>query len=647
MSNTAVTPTRLDDFPASGAVVWRALLWKEIRQIKPLVWMLVGLSALIFVIIAATRRELNITLQAVGTIIPLVMPALFAAGCGAILVGQEKESRTLTWLSSLPLPPKYIVTTKLVVAVGGLLIMWCASILLGSLVGLAETTASTTAFATLQSIHPATWFVHSIYVLLCGFYTSWRSRAAFPALLGMIPLAAVPFTLAQLWFAVSGDPYRYVDSLERSRVIAVLTLIALPVIGWLTFRMGQLRLRPVAPEKVRRDADSEALDAWRPPDRLVPTEQPFRHFTSAFLWQAIHGARLTVVALGVTVIIGAVVLWSIAHVPAIGRWGDTAMGFIGLSLLAVSWMGVSAFTGDGASSRLKFLADRGVRPTQAWLGRHLVASCVISCALLLYVALQLGPRGDTNIRVPEPSFLLVTLCVVTVYGTSQWVSQVLPMLAASALVAPVLSAMTLAWLSAARGQYGVSLGWLVMCGTIPWFATWLGMPSHMDGRRRWKFWSGSLLAATALIALPFVPVAIQIRQFPRMASSQVRNLAPEARRLSRDADDRAVSIMFEPLDSQALNDWMNPELDGAEAAKRMKRRLSLDPSGIVDLPAPPNAPLRADVNAASIAIDLATLSHLDWQVTRDADTMSRVVDWVELISEMASRLRRSIRWLDQ
>ena len=70
----------------------RGLYWKDARQLFPLVLMLVGMSVFLVVI----WSTLDITSQfgsIIGDYIPLTIPALYAAGVGAILVGQEKETR--------------------------------------------------------------------------------------------------------------------------------------------------------------------------------------------------------------------------------------------------------------------------------------------------------------------------------------------------------------------------------------------------------------------------------------------------------------------------------------------------------------------------------------------------------------------------
>ena len=63
----------------------------------------------------------------VGTYIPFLLPALFAIGAAAVLVGQEKEQKTLWWLASMPTSPSRVFWIKLATSVVGLVIVWGVS----------------------------------------------------------------------------------------------------------------------------------------------------------------------------------------------------------------------------------------------------------------------------------------------------------------------------------------------------------------------------------------------------------------------------------------------------------------------------------------------------------------------------------------
>jgi hypothetical protein len=102
--------------------MWKGLIWKETRQLLPLLLILVGVCVVLIVCWSEffSVRRIGNQVQ----YIPLILPALFAVGAAAVLVGQEKEQRTLGWLASLPIPPSRLIVVKFAAAIGGLTLMW-------------------------------------------------------------------------------------------------------------------------------------------------------------------------------------------------------------------------------------------------------------------------------------------------------------------------------------------------------------------------------------------------------------------------------------------------------------------------------------------------------------------------------------------
>lgn len=96
------------------------LLWKEGRQLVPLMVASLCLSLPVAVIILLFPESWGFADEAY--MVPMGIPAIFAVGAGAVLIGQEKEKRTIEWLSSMPIAAAELVKTKLFVAVMGLLL---------------------------------------------------------------------------------------------------------------------------------------------------------------------------------------------------------------------------------------------------------------------------------------------------------------------------------------------------------------------------------------------------------------------------------------------------------------------------------------------------------------------------------------------
>lgn len=634
--------------------LWQGLLWKEAKQVIPLIGMLLGVSALLFIVWAATSRQLNVTLQATGDIVPLIMPALFAAGAGAILISHEKETRSLNWLASLPIPIRPIVMTKFVVAFAGLMLMWLGCWLLGILAGLDGGNGGP--LTELKQIHPAFWFLHSIYVLLCGFYTAWRNKNAFPALVWIIPLALLPFLVVEIWHAM---PFvgssQYADVTQKTWVMGIVTALAIPIAGWSAYRAGRRELQADEPERLLGRDGLHSADAWRPPETSAPSELPFRNSLTSLVWQTIHSSRWMSIGLSVPLLAGALA-WLVLtnHLGQISSWLMVAIQVsIGLSLLAVSWLGVAVFTGDGSSGRLKFLADRGVSPHRAWVGRHwfgVSLLCGISLLILMVQAIlgtPLSPDAYDRPAVPEVSLLTILAVFAVVYGVSQWTSQLVPMLAASAFLAPVLSLVALAMLINAGVGNGVRLGWLLLIAVLPFAATWWTMHDFMDGRRGVKYWAVMVGGAVLFMFTPSVPSTIAKARFPSMPEDRVAELLPEARELA--SRTRFNAIPMRQGDLELRDELWSPtgEIDGELAVDRFQQRNFMSADTWMVIGDQDENPLRADWWNVQNGFDAASLAKIRWKQDPDDTKKEQLAAFVDRLTMIAKRLRLSIRWYDQ
>ncbi|MBM3966594.1 MAG: hypothetical protein FJ308_16245 [Planctomycetes bacterium] len=115
----------------SRPTIEKALVWKELRQIAPLFWAVLGLGGglnlLMITLFFFTSPADS------GPISPysfIVMPIIFATGIGVLLVGMEKENRTLQWLQGMPVSSAQIAKTKFMVAVVSLIGTWALSLLM-------------------------------------------------------------------------------------------------------------------------------------------------------------------------------------------------------------------------------------------------------------------------------------------------------------------------------------------------------------------------------------------------------------------------------------------------------------------------------------------------------------------------------------
>ena len=187
------------------------------------------------------------------------MPSLFAVGVGVLLVGQEKERRTLDWLRSLPIAAGDVVAVKLATGFVALIAVWCLNLLLLAIFVLPTgrwPVASPADSWLIDAGWEYLWPLQSVFLLLAGFATAWIFRSSLVALLALIPLALLPGVVT------SGLNYLYQWLADSSSILSdpapwmtavALIVLSLPllVVGW---RRG---MKSLAPEQV-----SERRFAW-------------------------------------------------------------------------------------------------------------------------------------------------------------------------------------------------------------------------------------------------------------------------------------------------------------------------------------------------------------------------------------------------
>ena len=626
------------------------LIWKETRQVIPLVLMLVGVAVFLVVVWALADSPTN-SLGDVGHFLPLALPALYAAGAGAILIGQEKESRTLLWFTSLPIPPSRIFLVKLCVAFAGLMVMWLCCLLLAmaaDMMGLSRGVVQGPS-AEESMAGSLYWFVQSVFVLCCGFYTGWKFKQTFTSLVAIVPFAVVPYVVAQ-FIAPMVLEQRYQTSAYESWILNLATLVGIAVVGWLAYRAAMHELSPSEPEIVSASPPT-SLHAWRPAASVPAPTSPFRFSLSSLVWQSIHhnGWFLTTVAL-------AVILGS-ACMGLAGDWeaakSDIPLIPFGIitGVLAVSWLGVFAFNGDGSALRMRFLAERGVSPTLAWMGRHAIGISIMSLGVLIYFACSYRTMSWTSAyRQPKPgipSTLMVACVFWTVYSVSQWTSQWIRTIAASAVLAPVFSSLVAYWFVTTSIEQDAPFWLLLVCSAIPMLATWMMMRHYMDSNRTWPIWTTSIMTAGLLAILPTLPFAIEVAKFPGIT------LATRAR-LFADAND--IPALVVPAQSM---------MRGASVIDPLRNDTGLSVESVVKLldaqdhspkvffaagnfDAKQHVPLHSDQ-----FILLDSRANADFAKVRliDSPDDERLIqefgEWIDAQVHIAARLRLSNRWLDQ
>ena len=355
------------------SLVLRRLCWKEYRQLMPLVVMLAVVALILQSFILINGRGLH------NTWLPLYfffgLPGLFAAGVGALLVGQEKESKTLYWMASLPVQKQDIIRVKFLAGLVGLVTIWGISFLLLLLSGGLSTDYGRVSLAEIDLVRGA---LYTLFLLVLGFATAWCFRSTFVGLLVLVAIA-VAYSFGT----------HFVGADNSVLILIATTLVSLGV-GWVGANRS---LSPTPPAKVLSLRSQEAAYFQ---STIVARREVVSPW-SALVWQftaqnramllGITAMILTAMVFGGTAIVGVSVNGSKASrlsQPSFD-YANLAIPCAFLGFVAISWLGVVVFQGDNLHQRIRFLADRGVAPKRVWMSRQVVPIGMLSLFTVLLV----------------------------------------------------------------------------------------------------------------------------------------------------------------------------------------------------------------------------------------------------------------------
>lgn len=602
----------------SDNLLLRGLWWKEMRQLLPLVGLLLLIGVILQVL--AVTLPVDTPQDWRYALILLGMPGLFAAGAGALLVGHEKEMRTLDWLRSLPLAPQAVIRTKFAVGLLGLLLIWLFSGLLcwvGG--GWSDIMRNSDPGGLVQ------WPLHTVFLLLVGFATAWRLSSSMIALLLVVPLACLPSLLATVTQGIIRWPshMRAVAWQETSPwIIAVYQLLLAAAFGWYAWRAG---LRTLRPQAAPTAGSSSALPTAGSRSALdYRREGP----ATALLWQFWAQNWGTIVAL-----LGVQAVALLFPVPwqVLGGW------------LVISWLGVLVFQGDTLQRRVVFLADRGASPHRVWWTRQAIPLVALGLVLLGLWANGLmlphsDPRSGTRM-LDESSLLLIAAVALLGYLATQWLGQLLPSPTVAVIAAPMVSLAVVGYVVYCAQELEAN-GWtLGVALLIPAWATWGGSRAWMDRCFAVRVWGWHASLAVLFALLPLSSFLIFWATFP--------SLSPELRQqlqsLAAQAPPASATAMYELKFSL-------PDRSGQPLPPEQQLRELL-----TDELSTHSGPLQSR-GAHALCLKFALRSRLAEDQATDSDDnapadidalRSNYRQWIAVMLDIHQRLRGSWRLLEQ
>ncbi len=495
---------------------------KELRQLVPLVLTIIVLVLVLMVASMLTEQQSTIS----PMFLFIAIPALFAVGAGAMSVSQEKETRTLAWLTSMPISPNQLVWSKLVAAI----ICWAALWVL-SLSIIFILNAVTPSLFWLHNFnspdnHPIYsrwffyWLVNSFYLLVCSFATAWYFRSTMGALITLMILAAVPIVLRFIGTYIQSPGHALNSSVYDPKFLASMLwlVFSLAIVCWRLPIISRRSLAPVQAPVNLNPYQSAALDVSPTPQTLGPVQGQW----TAMLWQFFQQNRtpyLILFAIGILPFLLATV-GIIDNTLSNNHSSSWVHGvFVIGTFLATVWTGVLVFHGDGIHERIRFFSDRGVHPIKVWLTRQAFPLAFVCVAALCYrVVLGMEEKwGDSAVSLTA---LLATMVIN--FGFSQWVSQVTRNPILGVIGAPIMSLAAMAFLAWAVTFIGIPLLMALLMLLLPLLATLISMRDWMDRRFGWRYWLRHVAFLAVLIALPLgywyrvvvsvptMPVAMQL-----------------------------------------------------------------------------------------------------------------------------------------
>jgi hypothetical protein len=646
----------------------RRLWWKEVRQLTPMVILLPTIALFLYLI--EILGDGGARIYRPPSILLLVgMPGLFAVGAGALLVGHEKETRTIQWLRSLPIPASRIVRVKIAAALAGLGLLWLIS-------GLLMATAhrvTRSGFAGEMTWTSASWILHSLFLLFAGITLAWRIRSALAALLWLAPVSLIPLVIAylvdsiRLWdFRFGSDPADYTLIASQCFCIVVALLMA--------DSSGRANLMPESAVGSNLAAYLPAKDRYRTDQELAGYHK-IQSPMPALVWQFILQSRILLIGTSAMLAVAAIVV----AVNDLARAGDAGIPLaMLLGFVASSWLGVSVFQGDSAQQRIRFLADRGISPRLVWLTRHAapVGILAIFLGVLVFIAAVLTVSGRaSNLSDAAGAVSIAASAIAVLYLASQWFSQVIASPIVSTIAAPFFSIATISYITFAVFSLGAPWWLLATLAPVPLIATYVMMRRWMDRRFGWTYWACHAAFLGVMIFVPAGPLLFAVATVPGMPSSVAKEMAEASRGSSYGLAPIELVLTSEVGMSGEMQGY-SPDADGlpadgdsddstANAALLGDARLDDDArldaiERQLEGKYPPIAASIAPVSASSVLVldylhNTLTLSRMRLQQDAagasggddDPMTIQRYRRVIGLMGDIAGRMRLSPRVIEQ
>ncbi|XZE18885.1 hypothetical protein SH449x_004192 [Pirellulaceae bacterium SH449] len=540
--------------------VWGRMLYKEAKPLLPLLLALAVLSLLGHALIEVQGifGQLYKMIHAV----PFgLTPIFFALGAAALLVSQEKEQRTLLWYASLPIAPRQIVQSKILVGVIGVLLSWLISAVIAAPFSVEIFNIRPEAPTDILYVLPLT----ALFVFFLAFATAWIWGTAIPALLALIPIVIATLLLATtLTNLYHGDFEFKTDLYTRGTPLIWLIsyTVVVVIVGLVARRVGSRSF--VAAGGVALRKQFKNMLAYRPELNFFGYQKSGER--GALLWHAWMQNRLLITAL----ILNAFVLWILMPIAEqISPLQPVVVLLILSYALIVCWVGAFTFGADQYQRRVHFLAERGVAPSKIWLSRIVMPLGAAIFVYLSVMAIVYLDLSGTQKGTPPQFVILSGVFTLVAFAYAQWWGQVAQSRVVSLCGAPLIVVLAIGFFGSVTTSTIAPL-WLVLPTlVIPFIATRVSMRAWMDRRFTLGFYVRHGLFAAASIILPLVPFGLFFATLPRMSSANHARYLAEFRQLQSSNQGKAWNLVPMTFEPQGVPFEIKPE-DLDELARELE-----------------------------------------------------------------------------
>lgn len=528
----------------------QALLWKEIKQSVPLIIMVLAggiLLTLLVLLFESFGGKLTASNWDRGNWMMFVaLPIFFATGVGVLLVGNEKEQRTLHWLQTLPISSRAIAWNKIVAMIYTLIFVWLCAILIWVFAALCHGVWPSLRFTPQADGSSSDLGLLWNYVLVSAFLAfgglafAWRFQSSLVALVMLVPSALLIWVVSYYVSDLIGPSYsRNIMETGTYRVLLLLSTVFFAIDGW---RMSQRQLNAQsattggriaggifgswsASPWAARTADAESIRERGVARLQRPTLSP----VAGMMWQTLLQNRWWWTA---CFVFAAVCVGLSAGMPrrltgdyswSVSRFEEqVAPPLLYAAMVAVCWLGVVSYQGDNIRERARFYADRGVSPMWLWVTRHWIPLLLIVALTLLRYMARLGGNFPAEIQTSGALALdasLFLLAALGVYSVGQWTSHWLNSPVIAIVVGTVCANMMIFYCMFASIPMEAPWWMLPIPFVFLFAATALLMQDWMERRFDWKFKAKHAAFAIVGMLIPLLPGLQKLATLPNISRS--------------------------------------------------------------------------------------------------------------------------------